>query len=438
MKALRLSCLALGALAFLARSGFGLDAAGLHEKGRRQIEEAVQWAKDLESKRHADFDRAEAVLWQAQVAQMEARKEEDFAALSVANEAEKKALTDVARAKALWDLAEESVRLAEAVAKDWNYSETFLFSPVNVKGSVEIKTKNSVRPFNGVYTFHRGDTITTGPNSSLSIRSPQGHIIVIPENSTFTIDSEPGWIEGVIFRLIKGRIHINRPNQPPNAILGSNDEPLYRTARAVAAVRGTEFEMAVDTENNNHFIPIAGIVELSAVPGTPEQITAWALDAAQTAYQAPSGMALARVSAVSGEASITASDETSRPAGVGDPVAAGQQVKTGAGGFVLLDLVDGQRAVLAPGSRLSAGAHSKSGAAYYALKTGRARFWGTGEAVGTRILTPNSVAEPRATQYEIGLGEGGVADFSISGGTLTITAVKSRLDLSKIDQWWEQ
>ncbi len=438
MKQLRLLCLVFATLLILGASGFA-QPSDLHEIGRRRIDELVRWAKSLESSRHAAFDRAQAALTHADGALVMSKKEEDPVAAAVANEALKKDLHNAAKAQLLWDLSRETVRLTEAFAKDWKGSDTFLFAPVNIKGTVLIKTKAGVRPFNGTYVMQTGDTVTTGPDSSVFLRTPEGHLIMVRENSTFTLGRQAGRLESAILSIIKGDVHVERPRVPSPTVRGSNDETLYRAVQFVVATKGTEFEMSVDPDHGGRLVPISGIMEMSAVADAPASAldAAWKLDASQAAYEAPQGTGLARVAAVMGDASITGSGDHSQPAAAGDALAAGQQVQTGVGGFVLLDLTEGQRVVLAPGSRLSAGANAKSGAAYYALKDGRARFWGTGAAVAARILTPNSVTEPRASRYEIGLRDGGAADFSIGGGTITITAVKSKLDQSKLNEWWE-
>jgi hypothetical protein len=236
---------------------------------------------------------------------------------------------------------------------------------------------------------------------------------------------------------LAGEIHYLRTHGPGSDERSRPRDLRYRTSYTVSAVRGTEFELHNAPGRPDIFIPIDGKISLTAtaaakslpaLPGGLEKKEAWVALASGS---------LARVSEVRGSVRIRTASGSVVSADPATSLQAGDEIQTGAGSSVLVDLADRYQMALGSDSRLTAVSERASGKPLYAIRKGAAHIWGNGET-GPTFVTPNTVEIPRAREFEITVAENGLARVALREGSLEISAVASRLDRSKLDPWWEK
>ena len=126
-----------------------------------------------------------------------------------------------------------ALTLAQGVTVTWMYP------PVEIRSA---SGAEFVKVSSGLPTLDIGDEIRTGPGGSATLELPDGSWVVVSENTTLKIEQFWGSDVRNLMRLMLGKVrfYIQR--------LGGRPNP-YRvnTPTALIAVRGTEFEVVVDS-----------------------------------------------------------------------------------------------------------------------------------------------------------------------------------------------
>jgi hypothetical protein len=124
--------------------------------------------------------------------------------------------------------------------------------------------KNAVQtPLSSGKQLSIGDTVSTGPNSSVTIRFADGSVTQLASNSVIVLDSMSLYSGGAMvdtrLRLQQGRLetHAN-----PKAIKGNQMQ--ITTPSAIAAVRGTEFRIAA-TDDKVTQETLVGLVDVESL-----------------------------------------------------------------------------------------------------------------------------------------------------------------------------
>lgn len=318
--------------------------------------------------------------------------------------------------------------------------------PLSVRGDVQVRSGAKFVPMDPTYVLQPGDEVSVGDKGYVQLSLSDGHRVDIGSSTVYSIEkhtrqTSDGSITQYLHNLIKGVERVHGTRRGEGGVRGSiDDEHLYKAAAAVAAVRGTDFQMAVGADGLGHVSLFDGRIELNAdTDAKPrEHLKPWWLTTDVPAYAAPAAGAVARIAALRGAASIINKDKQSRPAKVGDSMAAGERVETGANTTIHLDIARGQRIALDSGARFTSVSDTSSKATLYALGLGRARVWGAGDKQSSQFLTPNTVAESHAREFEVNVATNGVAEYTPIEGSLDLSAVGKKLDWSKVDAWWDK
>lgn len=315
--------------------------------------------------------------------------------------------------------------------------------PQIMRGDVRVKSGSKTIPMEPTRVLQLGDEVIVGDKSFVQLSLSDGHVLQLRENSVFTIERQPkkiamGMIEQYWHNLKQGTERIHRYGQTRVlATLGSvNDEYRYRAVAAVAAVRGTDFQMEVGTDGLGRLTLFDGRIELAAdaAANLRDKLKPWWLVEHIPVYAALPERAVARIAALRGEAAIIARDKSSRPAHAGEVMAAGERIETAAGAMAHLDLVRGQRIALGGNVRFTSVLDQD--APLYALGLGHAHVWSDGQP--SQFLTPNAVTESHTREFEVTVLADGAAEYTPLEGSLDISASEKKLDWSKIDTWWDR
>jgi hypothetical protein len=287
--------------------------------------------------------------------------------------------------------------------------------------------------WDGAGMVEPGDTIVLGADAMAELAVLDGGWLALGPNSSFTFSApaKAGWTYD-----LAGEIHYLRTHSAESERLRSSDLR-YRTSYTVNAIRGTEFELHTRPGQPDVYVPIDGKISLTATAAAAllhpdsaglEMKRPWAPLAAES---------LARISEAQGSVQLRTAAGKVIPASQGLSLQAGDEITTGPGASAVMDLARNYQIALAPDSRLIAAAEKASAKPLYALRQGHARIRGNGET-GPTFLTPNTVGIPQAREFEITVGDGGLAHIALREGSLEISAVASRIDRSKLDPWWEK
>lgn len=389
--------------------------------------EVLQWERALAQAQDAE-------VW-AQEALKKAHKANDEKAMSVALQA----LDTAKRAKPAAETLIQAARLrlerliavlSLVLPKD----KTFAV-PTLARGKIERKSGEGWEPFDPSRPLMDGDTVQTGPDGRLEIILESGQRVELGPHTAYTYRKEP---QGLLHRLFKGRLLFKRPafqDTPPSVpVRGENIRVQGMTA--IAAVRGTEFELGQDEAGFTHLRPVAGKIELAAGPGgEPRKLTRWWEEGRPTASSPLPAGKLLRVDFVRGVA-VLESGGSRRPARVGELLAAKDVLSTGKDGLAQLGFADGGKIALGPESRLEALTQGERTRSVFALWRGLLHL-DVGESPPL-LMTPNAVADLRGAELVASVDENGLADYLPLAGSLEIAAKREKLDMDKLRPWWRE
>jgi len=393
----------------------------------RELEEAIR-----------QQTQAAAALTQAQAALTLSRDYKDTAADQVARQAVETAL----RAKSMADrrvMEFELVLKRVADALLWSFStDQPVAVPALLRGEVMRSVEGGWQPLNPADPLRAGETVRTGRDGRVQVYFQDGSRIEIGPDSSFSYEKQT--LEGTIYRLLKGTI---RSHPPMGGLRGENIQ--YRMPTAVAAVRGTEFELRIDEQDYSHLVPYSGKVELSVEKGMDSRnVDRWWEKRSPVASSTPVPKGkLLRIDSLQGDVRIEDSATVSRAAGLGDTLIKGQRIVTGTDGLVQFTLAGGYRASLSASSRIEATAQGSSETPVFVLWAGlmhaaRDASQSVPEPDRPMFMTPNSVAVVQNAEFQVAVLENGLSDYLPFIGSIDVTARSERLDLQKIKPWWEQ
>jgi hypothetical protein len=296
----------------------------------------------------------------------------DASALPVAQEAVRVALA--AREEA----AAETRRQAGIVdrlrsARRWSLPEDGRFGiPTVVQGEVMRRVGDRWVPI-GDRPVKKGETIRTGSNSRVDLMFEDGSRIHLRHNSSFTYEGKT--LKGIFYKLLKGSMHnMTVPSATRGEIIH------HWTPTAVAAVRGTEFDLEVDERGLTHLRLYSGKIELTPIAETMQK----------------------------------------------NPPARWWEVA----GIESRVLTQGYRAAIPPGVQLAATGEG------YALAGGRVHIQRTGSDAGAFTVSNASARTDGA--FEVSVGAGGLTDFVPLHGTLEVSADAAGLDFAQMKPFWSE
>ncbi|MDD5302835.1 MAG: FecR domain-containing protein [Elusimicrobia bacterium] len=332
--------------------------------------------------------------------------------------------------------------LGEIITGNARGLESAMALPLNMRGDVRLGVGANSVPLDPTHVVLPGEDITTGAKGQVTLTLLNGEAITLGPNTSFSFTKvRKGPIEQFLYELKNGRGRVlSKGAYAPGAVRGSiHDERRYRAVAAVAAVRGTDFLMTAGADGIGRFSLYDGRIELGAdeADKVRDSLKPWWLTEGVPAYAAPAAEKVSRIAALRGAASIVNKEKGARPAKAGDSLIAGERLETGEGSLAHLDLVRGQRVVIGEAARFTGMADSK-GAPMYGVGRGRAHVWGAGNKEPSQFLTPNTVAESRAREFEVRVDADGAAEYTPVVGSLDISATGDKLDWSKIDAWLDE
>lgn len=221
--------------------------------------------------KHVNDDKAaiasnEALLSRAQVAHQDAVSNKDQDGAFVTAEAIGNA--QAALDKARQNLTDDQTRL-DAVNQAlvlWTSIGDSIGPralPTLIRGQVTVDTPQGPKPFDRFVPVQEGQHIHVGPNSFLELQLGDGSTMHIGPNSDFLYERD---VEGVYWELFHGEMHKITVIM---GVRGANDEPHYRGITSVAAVRGTDFTLATDGQQDTYTV-FEGKIEVDPGAGRPK------------------------------------------------------------------------------------------------------------------------------------------------------------------------
>lgn len=221
--------------------------------------------------KHVNDDRAaiasnEALLARAQAAHQEAVSNKDQDGAFVTAEAIGNA--QAALDKARQNLTDDQTRLG-AVNQALLLWHTVGDSigpralATLIRGQITVDTPQGSKPFDRFAPVQEGQHIHVGPNSFLELQLADGSTMHIGPGSEFLYERD---VEGIYWDLFHGEMH---KISVIMAVRGANDEPHYRGITSVAAVRGTDFTLATDGQQDTYTV-LEGEIEVDPGAGRPK------------------------------------------------------------------------------------------------------------------------------------------------------------------------
>ncbi|HMU74535.1 MAG TPA: FecR family protein, partial [Elusimicrobiota bacterium] len=115
-------------------------------------------------------------------------------------------------------------------------------------------------------SLREGDSLRTGPKGKAELRMSEGHRLSVREKTTVTVVSGGKGLQ-YQFRVISGRVRAFVRK------LAAKSRFEIRTPLAVAAVRGTEFEMEVLDRGTSRLSVIEGVVSFKDLDGLFNEVS---------------------------------------------------------------------------------------------------------------------------------------------------------------------
>lgn len=147
-------------------------------------------------------------------------------------------------------------------ATSWKLAGKTVAVPARMSGQVMKDTAHGPVPLDASAPILIGDTIRTGNGALLEVYFEDGTSVFVNENSVFNFAEQT--LKRSLYKLINGGFHVRRYSSNSVLGMGKNYEIQYHTPTAVAAVRGTEFEISLDENGFTHLKPASGTIELTA------------------------------------------------------------------------------------------------------------------------------------------------------------------------------
>jgi ferric-dicitrate binding protein FerR (iron transport regulator) len=206
-------------------------------KRKAELLKSIKLCEQQETQSQSNLDQAAAMRKQYE----DAADSKNAAVASEATDVAKRTLADARKLA-----AEEHERL-DAINRALNRPETDkpqAFATL-VRGQVFRLSAKGWVPFDPNVPVGIGDRVQTGAGSFLELQLEDGTVMHIGSNSELTYEQD---VQGIFYQLFKGEIH--EIKRPLGGVRGANDQPRYRGAIVVVAVRGTEFTLEVkDTQD---------------------------------------------------------------------------------------------------------------------------------------------------------------------------------------------
>lgn len=131
------------------------------------------------------------------------------------------------------------------------------------KGDVRIRTANGWKPLDEKTIIKEGDEISAGQDGFIELMFTDGAKVNLHANSSFRA-AELGK-EKTILDNLEGVAHMVYHCLKADSIYACNNRSLMRTPTAVAAVRGTEYQIMTHPDRSTELIVIKGEVEFKPI-----------------------------------------------------------------------------------------------------------------------------------------------------------------------------
>ncbi len=137
-----------------------------------------------------------------------------------------------------------------------------------LSGRAEVKRagKNNWRPVDRAARLREGDTLRTGAAGKAELRMGEGHRLSVRQKTTLTVVAAGKDLQ-YQFKVLAGRVRVLVKKLRPQ----SHFE--IRTPLAVAAVRGTEFEMEVLDQGASRLSVVEGVVAFKDLAGIFNEVS---------------------------------------------------------------------------------------------------------------------------------------------------------------------
>lgn len=132
-----------------------------------------------------------------------------------------------------------------------------------VRGQVTVDTPQGPKPFDPYAPVHPGEHIHIGPNAFLELQLGNRSEMHLGPNSDFEYERD---VHGIQWELFKGEMHKITIIM---GVRGANDNALYRGPTTICAVRGTDFTLSTDG-NQDTVTVLEGAVEVDPGSGRPK------------------------------------------------------------------------------------------------------------------------------------------------------------------------
>ncbi len=132
-----------------------------------------------------------------------------------------------------------------------------------VRGTITVDTPQGPKPFDPYEPVHPGRHIRLGPDAFLELQLSNGSEMHLGPDTDFEYERD---VQGVQWEVFKGELHKITVIM---GVRGSNDDTRYRGPTTISAVRGTDFTLSTDG-NQDTVTVLEGAVEVDPQSGRPK------------------------------------------------------------------------------------------------------------------------------------------------------------------------
>jgi hypothetical protein len=144
-------------------------------------------------------------------------------------------------------------------ALGWHETISPYAVPTLVRGHISVELSYGSRPFDRTAPVEMGQHVLLGDDGFLELQLQDGSQVHLGPNTDFLYQRD---VQGVYYQIFRGVLH----KITIMGVHGANDDSTYRGLRTIGAVRGTEFTLEVNP-NQEIFTVFEGEVGVSSIDG---------------------------------------------------------------------------------------------------------------------------------------------------------------------------
>lgn len=411
-------------------------SAWLKEKYNQSVNELNQSEKNLVS--------AKSALDQAIYAKQKAEELKDAESIPIADKAIETGKQNVKKAESAVSYNKAMAVRLKALLEISLPDKPSYALPGCIKGTVYKISGNKKILLDSKSVILPGEKIKTSDDGFLDLHFLDNSVVSVGPNSEFQLEEKTAlqFIQKIIF----GKAHYKHsPAQIIGTRADANTERRIKTVTAIAAVRGTEFDFSIDSNNVTRLIPYSGKMDLMADSSalTLMKINRWWENGKIKSSESKDEKMSGYVVDVKGIANISSAGKQSQALTNAIGLQTGDKITTTANSQVKLLMPGGGICSLNNNTEIEVGKTDTLGRVTFVVWSGMIHYDGSSltktNSNEPRFFTKNTASTGKDAEFIISVNKkSGLSEFIVLKKTISISAKDQLLDFNIIEKWWEK